>query len=846
MLRSLKTNRRGFLAPLVNIKGAYLPSLYKPVSFSTASLKTDKLSQSNKSSLLKGFQYQINHNPRRYSSFTSTNIKPLKYLNLISHKQIRSYAVGNEGLKMGPKKTGEALALYGVDLTQLAHDGKLDPVIGRDEEIRRAIQVLSRRTKNNPVLIGEAGVGKTAIAEGLAQRIVKGEVPESMKGKKLIALDLGALVAGAKYRGEFEERLKSVLADVTNDQNTILFIDEMHMLLGLGKVDGAMDAGNLLKPALARGMLRCLGATTVEEYRMNIEKDKALERRFQPIMIDEPSVEDTISILRGLKEKYEVFHGVSIADSALVSAAVLSNRYVQARFLPDKAIDLVDEACSKLRTQQESKPESIEVLERSILTLKIELESLKKETDPASNKRREEIASKIEENSKLCDQLIKQWEVEKENINKINEIKKKIDESRKELEAAQRSGNLMKASELQYGIIPDLEKQLPNEQESLTETYAGADDNSSSENFGGKSLLNMRVTSEDIAKVVSSSTGIPVNSLVSSEKKKLLNLESILSKRVIGQSQAIESISEAIRLSRSGLQSEKRPLGSFMFLGPTGVGKTELCKAIAEFLFSSESNIIRIDMSEYMEKFSISRLIGAPPGYVGYDQGGELTDAVRKKPYSVILLDEIEKAHHDVTNLLLQVLDEGHLTDSQGRTVDFRNTIVIMTSNLGAELIAEDSSSRFTINEVHDKVDNFDESAVSEKTKATILNLVKHHFSPEFTNRVDEVLVFNRLSLPMIRKIVDIRLAELDKKLESQNISLDVTDSAKEWLSVNGYDPVFGARPLNRLIQKKIMNRLAKMIIDGQIMSGSKVKVDTTESTVDGKTVEILSILPSS
>ncbi|OMJ07728.1 Heat shock protein 78, mitochondrial [Smittium culicis] len=845
MLSSLKTNRRGFLTPLANIKGTYLPNFYKPVSFSTVSLKHIKLSHSNNYPLLNGIQDQISLNLRRYSSFTSRNIKPLNYPNLISQKQVRSYAIGKEGLKMGAKKSGEALALYGVDLTQLAHDCKLDPVIGRDEEIRRAIQVLSRRTKNNPVLIGEAGVGKTAIAEGLAQRIVKGEVPESMKGKKVIALDLGALVAGAKYRGEFEERLKSVLADVTNDQNTILFIDEMHMLLGLGKVDGAMDAGNLLKPALARGMLRCLGATTVEEYRMNIEKDKALERRFQPIMIDEPSVEDTISILRGLKEKYEVFHGVSIADSALVSAAVLSNRYVQARFLPDKAIDLVDEACSKLRTQQESKPESIEVLERSILTLKIELESLKKETDPASNKRREEIAAKIEENSKLCEQLIKQWEVEKENINKINEIKKKIDESRKELEAAQRSGNLMKASELQYGIIPDLEKQLPNEHESLTETYAGADGSSSSENLGRKNLLNMRVTSDDIAKVVSSSTGIPVNSLVSSEKKKLLNLESILSKRVVGQSPAIESISEAIRLSRSGLQSEKRPLGSFMFLGPTGVGKTELCKAIAEFLFSSENNIIRIDMSEYMEKFSISRLIGAPPGYVGYDQGGELTDAVRKKPYSVILLDEIEKAHHDVTNLLLQVLDEGHLTDSQGRTVDFRNTIVIMTSNLGAELIADDSSSGFTINEVHDKVDNFGESAVSEKTKATILNLVKHHFSPEFTNRVDEILVFNRLSLPMIRKIVDIRLAELDKKLESQNISLNVTDSAKEWLSVNGYDPVFGARPLNRLIQKKIMNRLAKMIIDGQILSGSKVKVDTKESTEDEKNVEILSIEPS-
>ncbi|PVU86798.1 hypothetical protein BB561_006541 [Smittium simulii] len=718
----------------------------------------------------------------------------------LNNINVRKYSMDQGGLKMNAKPE-KMLEQYTVDLTKLAAEGKLDPVIGRDEIIRRTIQVLSRRTKNNPVVIGDAGVGKTAIAEGLAQRMVNGEVPESMKNKRLIALDLGALVAGAKYRGEFEERLKGIISYVTENKNIILFIDEIHMLLGLGKSDGSMDAGNLLKPALARGMIRVLGATTVDEYRLNIEKDKALERRFQPIMVNEPSVDDTISILRGLKEKYEVYHGVSITDGALISAATLSNRYIQNRFLPDKAIDLVDEACSKLRTQQESKPESIEELERAILTIQIELESLKAETDTQSIEKINKLKESLSEKQIKRDKLVEQWKIEKENIDKIQEIRKKINSARSELEIAERNGNLSKASELRYGIIPELENQLPSDKDKDGEHIS--------------QLLNERVTSEDIANVVSRASGIPVTNMVVGERKRLLNMENLLKSRVVGQDNAVSAVADAVRLSRAGLQSDKRPIASFMFLGPTGVGKTELCKAIAEFLFGTDNAITRVDMSEYMEKFSVSRLIGAPPGYVGYDQGGELTDAVRRKPYSVVLLDEIEKAHHDVSNILLQVLDEGRLTDSQGRNIDFRNTIVIMTSNIGAELIEQDPNS--------------ESSELGDSTKKQILELVKHNFSPEFTNRVDELIVFNRLSKEMLREIVDIRIKELSTLTDKKQIHLDISNKAKDWLAETGYDPAFGARPLNRLIQKQIMNKLAKLIIENKVKNGETVKVDVVK-----------------
>ena len=728
------------------------------------------------------------------SLFRTFNIDKNSFLKVLS--DVRG---GQRVTSDNPEETYDALKKYGTDLVEMARKQKLDPVIGRDDEIRNVIRILSRKTKNNPCLIGEPGVGKTAIAEGLALRIVRGDVPEGLKNCTIFSLDMGALVAGAKYRGEFEERLKAVLQEVKKSEGRIiLFIDELHTIVGAGKTDGAMDAGNLLKPMLARGELHCIGATTLNEYRQYIEKDPALERRFQHVLVDEPSVEDTISILRGLKERYEVYHGVEISDNAIIAAATLSHRYITDRFLPDKAIDLIDEACSMIKTEMESMPIELDEISRKIMQHQIEETALKKEKDEQSQKRLAQIQKEIAEMQSKFNEMKAKWENEKNAISKVQKIREEIEKVNSEIENAERNYELNKAAELKYGKLPELQKELKKEEEIAAKSKES-------------SLLRTKVTDEEITRIIAKWTGIPVAKLMESEREKILNLGNILHKRVIGQDEAVEKVTDAIVRSRAGIQDSRRPIGSFMFLGPTGVGKTELAKALAESLFDDEHNIVRIDMSEYMEKFSVSRLIGAPPGYVGYEEGGQLTEAVRRKPYSVILFDEIEKAHPDVFNVLLQVLDDGRITDSQGRTVDFKNTIIILTSNLGSEYILEGIN---------------DKGELTEEAKTQVEKLLKQSFRPEFLNRLDEIVFYKPLTQTEIGKILDLLITDLNRRLADQEITIELTGKAKDYLIKNGYDPVYGARPLKRFVQKKLETLIAREIIKQTILPKQNVKVD--------------------
>ncbi|MGO3517636.1 MAG: ATP-dependent chaperone ClpB [Acetobacter cibinongensis] len=707
----------------------------------------------------------------------------------------------------------DALKKYARDVTAVAQAGKLDPVIGRDEEIRRAIQVLARRSKNNPVLIGEPGVGKTAIVEGLAQRIINGDVPEALKNKKLLSLDMGALVAGAKYRGEFEERLKAVLKEIESAEGQIiLFIDEMHTLVGAGRSDGAMDASNLIKPELARGTLHCIGATTLDEYRKYIEKDAALARRFQPVFVGEPSVADTISILRGIKEKYELHHGVRITDGALVSAATLSNRYITDRFLPDKAIDLIDEAASRLRMQIDSKPEELDELDRRIIQLKIEREALRKEDDTASKDRLESVEAELADLEEKSDAMSAAWHAEKDRVNAVQQLQEQLDQARSEVEVAQRTGNLGKASELMYGVIPNLQAQITQAQDAQSDP-------------GTTDLVSKAVTDQGVASVVSRWTGVPVDRMLEGERAKLLRMEDELRRSVVGQEPALKAVSNAVRRARAGLQDPNRPIGSFLFLGPTGVGKTELTKALARFLFDDEKALLRVDMSEFMEKHAVSRLVGAPPGYVGYEEGGVLTEAVRRRPYQVILFDEVEKAHEDVFNILLQVLDDGRLTDGQGRTVDFRNTIIVLTSNLGSEVLAHQPDGESV-----------------DMVQAQVMKVVREHFRPEFLNRLDEIILFSRLQKADMTTIVDIQIGRLQKLLDDRKITLKLDDLAHAWLANEGYDPVYGARPLKRVMQRSLQNPLAELLLQGTIHDGETVPVSANGEglTIDGKSAATL------